>query len=351
MAKHDQFFSRSLEHLDLAKQFIKIHLPVHFKHLIDIENISRLDRTNTDRSLSKHHRDIIYLVPLKTGGSLIVAIEHQSSEDKTITIRYLRYTVDNLEAWTNEGREQWPILVNLLLYHGKSSPYPYPCDSTGLYKDPLLGNQELYLRFHVTDLGQVGDEEILTHGLIAPLEILLKHSKDGALELAVRDYQNVFKVCINTLGNDYLLSMLEYVNSIEDIEVGKKLHKFLKEVLENKNDIIMTYGQFLGQEFKEEGIAIGVLKGVKQGIEIGRGEGIEIGRGEGIEIGRGEGIEIGKGEGILTKAIAVAKNMLLKFNLDIDTVQRTPGEAWLSKRVKFPSGQGIANQPELSVAA
>jgi putative transposase len=29
----------------------------------------------------------------------------------------------------------------------------------------------------------------------------------------------------------------------------------------------------------------------------------------------------------------------------------TPGEAWLSKRVKFPSGQGVANQPVLSVAA
>lgn len=29
----------------------------------------------------------------------------------------------------------------------------------------------------------------------------------------------------------------------------------------------------------------------------------------------------------------------------------TPGEAWLSKRVKFPSGKGLAIQPELSVAA
>ena len=47
----------------------------------------------------------------------------------------------------------------------------------------------------------------------------------------------------------------------------------------------------------------------------------------------------------------VAKNMLLSLHLDINIVQRTPGEAWLSKRVKFPSGQGIANQPELSVAA
>ena len=327
MAKHDQFFSRSLENIDLAKQFLQIHMSTHLKHLVDIEKISRVDRTNTSRNLSKRQRDIIYHVPLKTGGSLIVAIEHQSSEDKTLPIRYIRYTADNLEVWTNEGREQWPILVNLLLYHGKPSPYPYPCDSTGLYRDSLLGNKELYLRFHVIDLTQFSDDEILTHRLWAPMEILFKHSRDGILELAVGDYRNVFRVCVATLGDDYLVSMFEYVDSIEDVEVGKRLHKFLQEVFENKNDIVMTYGELLGQKFKQEG---------KQ---------------EGLEIGILKGVELGMEKGILTKAIAVAKNMLLKFKLDIDTVQRTPGEAWLSKRVKFPSGQGIANQPELSVAA
>ena len=29
----------------------------------------------------------------------------------------------------------------------------------------------------------------------------------------------------------------------------------------------------------------------------------------------------------------------------------TPGQAWLSKRVKFPCGKGLAIQPKLSVAA
>ena len=81
----------------------------------------------------------------------------------------------------------------------------------------------------------------------------------------------------------------------------------------------MTYGQFIKQEGKQEGILIGVGQGIEKGKIEGRGE--------------------------------VAKNMLLKLGLDMATVQSTPGEAWLSKRVKFPSGQGVANQPGLSVAA
>jgi predicted transposase/invertase (TIGR01784 family) len=312
MAKHNEFFFRSLEHVELAKKFIEIHLPPYLKKLVDIENISRVDRTNTDKNLSKRHRDIIYHVPLKNkaDGSLIVAIEHQSTKDNMLPIRFLRYTADNLEAWTNRGKKKWPTLVNLLLYHGKGSPYPDPCDTNEFYENPLLGNKELYLCFHTINLMQISDEEILTHSLCAPMEVLLKHSKDGILELPTLAYQNVFQICIEILGDDYLFSLLKYVDSIKNIEVGKKLHKFIEEVFENKKDSIMTYGQFLKQEGKQEGIVIGVEKG----IEIGKKAGVE----KGIEIG----VEKGKKEGKKESIGEIAKKMLLNLNLDMDTVQR-----------------------------
>ena len=296
MAKHDPFFFRSLEYPELAKQFLAVHLPTHLKDLIDVENITRVDRTNTSRNFSKHHWDIIYRVPFKNeaDGSLLVGIEHQSDKDKMIPIRFLGYTADNLEALTNKGEKKWPIVVNILLYHGKESPYPYAYETNELYQNSLLGNKELYLRFHVIDLTQFFDEEILTHRLCAPMEILFKHSRDGVLELEPICYQNVFRVCVATLGDDYLVSMLEYVDSIENLEVGKRLHKFLEEIFKNKNDTLMTYRQVLKQEGNQEGFTVGLLTGVKTGREEGKQE----------------------------KAIEVAKNMLLKFNLDIDTVHK-----------------------------
>jgi hypothetical protein len=146
-----------------------------------------------------------------------------------------------------------------------------------------MGNKELYLRFYMSHLRQFSDEEILTHRLCAPMEILFKHSRDSVLELPIYSYQNVFEICVNTLGDDYLFSMLKYIDSIKNIEVGKRLHKFVEEVFKNKNDIIITYGELLGQKFKQEGIE--------------------------------KGIGIGMEKGILIKAIAVAKNMLLKLKI------------------------------------
>ena len=53
-----------------------------------------------------------------------------------------------------------------------------------------------------------------------------------------------------------------------------------------------------------------INQGMQQGIQLGEEKGIE------------KGMEKGMEKGIFTKAIAVAKNMLLKLKLDIDTVQK-----------------------------
>ena len=76
-----------------------------------------------------------------------------------------------------------PLLIQLLLYHGESAPYPYQNTLEAYYKHPAWGSQELALRFHLIDLTQISDAELLKHGHCAPMELLLKHGRDGNFEL------------------------------------------------------------------------------------------------------------------------------------------------------------------------
>jgi predicted transposase/invertase (TIGR01784 family) len=124
------------------------------------------------------------------------------------------------------------------------------------------------------------------------MEILFKHSRDGAPSLAAKDYQDVFLACIAKLGDDYLHSMLSYIDAIENEKVGEKLNKFVEEVYRNKQDIIMTYGQVRTQEARQEGIEIGLLKGLTEGIQ--------------------------------TRNIAIARNMLKK-GFDLTSIQELTG--------------------------
>jgi predicted transposase YdaD len=300
-AKHDQFFSRSLEYPAIAQAFIYQHSLIYLREKVDWGQLVRVDRTNTDDTLKQRRRDIIYKAPfLNEEGTVFFAIEHQSENDPTIPIRFLRYTADNLENHLNEGNKKWPLLVNILLYHGTRAPYPLSCESTDYYENPLFGKQELWFRFHVIDLTQLSDEEILTYGLCAPLEILLKHSRDGAFELKVEAYRKVFHACTDQVGDKYIYAMLSYAYSLEDLKVGEKIHKFVKEVYKLKPEIIMTYGELLTKEARLEA------------------------RLEGIEEGMEKGIEKGMEKGMKKEKLVIAKNMLRK-GCEISFMQEVTG--------------------------
>jgi predicted transposase YdaD len=293
-SKHDSFFSASLEHPAIAKAFLQIQLPSHLKDEMVWEGLTRIDRTNTDFDLKKLQRDIIYIAPLKQGGTIILGLEHQSTEDLSMVLRHLRYYLNTLEAYLKGKKEdtKWPLLVSLLVSNGLKTPYPYPSDTTGCYEHGAWGNMELYFRFHLLALLQTSDKILLNYGCCAPVLLLLKYSRGGEFELQPSDYKKVFLDCIREVGERYISSMLEYADSL-NFKIGEKLHKFVEEIFQDKTDIVMTYGQVLKKEAKIEGRQ----EGMQEGIQKGRQEGIQ----EGIQKGY---LEITKS--MLNKGLAIS---------------------------------------------
>jgi recombination-promoting nuclease RpnB len=259
--------SRSLEHPAIARAFFRQHTLAYLKEEVDWEGLSRIDRNDTDPTLKKLQRDIIYKAPLKQGGNIILGVEHQSKADPLMPIRYLRYSANVFEVYIKEGHTKWPLLVTFLVYNGLKSPYPYPLETTDFYEHGIWGNKELYLRLLLIDLLQISDQEILSHGLCAPVELLLKHSRDGKFEMHISAYRKIFHDCIREVGEDYIYSMLAYTDSLKDFKIGEKLHKFIEEIFQDKSDIVMTYGQLLKREAKLEGKIEGILEGKIEGSQ------------------------------------------------------------------------------------
>ena len=254
-SNHDQFVSRSLEHVAIARDFFKQYVPSDLKGDIVRGNLSRIDRSSTDLVLKKLHRDMLYRTQLVGGRDLICAVEHQSTDDPMMQVRYMRYDANVLEAYIKNKCDQLPLIINLLLYHSPTTPSSYLKESVGYYKHHQNGKEHLYLFFYLINLMQMSDAEILTHGLCAPLEILLKHSFDGIFELPISSYQDIFHACIHEVGDDYIVSMLAYCDSIKNLAIGKNMHKFVESIFKNKQDkseTIMTYGQFLKKEGRQE---------------------------------------------------------------------------------------------------
>ena len=295
-SKHDPFFSRTLEHPAIAQAFFRQHLPDHLKVHVDFDSFIRVDRTNTDAKLKRRHRDIIYKAYIKTKDTLFACAEHQSGEDFMMPVRLLRYDADALETYLKE-HQKWPLVINLVFYHGEKSPYPYPSEADGYYEHPIWGSQELSIRFHVIDISQLSDGAIIGHGLCAPMELLLKHGREGNFELPTAAYQQVFQDCIAEVGEDYIIAMLTYGTGLSNKEVGKKIFNFIEKVLTDKKDLIMTYAQQLRQEGMQQGMQQGMQEGMQQGMQ----------------------------QGMQTRNLEIAKEMLLNLHLGMDIVQKATG--------------------------
>ena len=248
----DAFVSWNLEQIPIFKSLIKQHLPKYLLKLLDLNTLRRNDRVNTNSKVKKHHGDISYAVDFKTGGTLIIHLEHQSVPDILMPFRFLQYAADSILAYFRKYQKT-PWIIQFLLYHGKQSPYPYQTTLQDYYSFyPECGKKEVTLRFHLIDLTRLSDKEILKHGHCALLELLLKHGRDGQFELPAAAYRSVFQKSIAAVGEEYLSIILTYVASLE-AAVGEKIYKFLEEVLTDKQNSIMTYGEKLRKEGKKEG--------------------------------------------------------------------------------------------------
>lgn len=265
--KHDPFFTKSMQCPAIANSFLQQHIPLELKDHIIWETLHRIDRNDTDSKLTRLQRDSMYQASTRKGGNIILNTEHQSKADFLMPIRFLRYNANVLEAYLEEGHAKWPLLINLLLYNGSKAPYPYPNEATDYYEEGNWGIAEMFLRFYLIVLTQISDQVLLTHGVCAPLEILLKHSRGGKLELNTSEYAEVFHDCVREVGDEYITSMLAYIDSLKSYEIGDKMHKFVEVVFQDKQEIIMTYGQKLKQEAKQEGIREGLIQGIKEGMQ------------------------------------------------------------------------------------
>ena len=266
----DGLWSVSMEKFEIFKDFFRHHLLEHIREQVNFDAFKYNDRAKTNPKLRKHYKDITYQAPMKDGGTLLVNVEHQSQPDIMMPIRFLQYGIDSIAPYFRKHKEM-PLLIQLLLYHGETSPYPYHNTLQDYYKHPAWGSQELTLRFYLIDLTQISDAELLKHGHCAPMELLLKHGRDGNFELPVDAYRAVFQGCVAAVGDDYIIAMLNYAATLSKAKVGEKIFKFIEEVLTNKTDVIMTYGEQLELRGEKRGMQQGIQQGMQtRNLEIAR---------------------------------------------------------------------------------
>lgn len=105
-------------------------------------------------------------------GYIYCVIEHQSSAEKNMAFRLMRYATAAMQRHLDKGYDRVPLVVPLLFYHGEASPYPYSLNWLDEFDDPQLARQLYTEAFPLVDITIVPDDEIMQHRRIALLELI-----------------------------------------------------------------------------------------------------------------------------------------------------------------------------------
>ena len=286
---HDAVFKTFMFTPETARDFLEIHLPEPLRKLCNLQTL-RLEPTSfIEKSLRAYYSDVLWSVETSDGeGYIYCVIEHQSSAEKNMAFRLMRYATAAMQRHLDKGYDRVPLVVPLLFYHGETSPYPYSLNWLDEFDDPQLARQLYTEAFPLVDITIVPDDEIMQHRRIALLELIQKHIRDRDL---IGMVDRITTLLVRGFTNDsQLQTLFNYLLQCGDTS---RFTRFIQEIAERsplQKERLMTIAERLRQE----------------GHQIGWQEG----KIEGWQEGKLEGLQKGKVEGMHEQAIKIALRML-----------------------------------------
>ena len=114
---------------------------------------------------------------------IYTVVEHQSTATWDMPIRVLQYQLAIIASYLRQypKKRKIPIVIPLLVYNGKKSPYPYSLDITELFYDQELAKKIFAKPAYLVDITKMSDQEIQKHNIIGLLEFSQKHVRDQKL--------------------------------------------------------------------------------------------------------------------------------------------------------------------------
>lgn len=300
---HDAAFKAFLTNPDTARDFIALHLPAELRSVCDLSTLRLESGSFVEESLRAYYSDVLWSLKTTAGdGYIHVLIEHQSSPDKHMAFRLLRYAVAAMQRHLDAGHKKLPLVIPVLFYTGRRSPYPYSTRWLDEFDDPALAGQLYAGPFPLVDVTVIPDDDIMTHRSMAALTLLQKHIHQRDLAGLLDRLATV--LLTGHLTGQQLISLINYLVQAGETDDAEAFVRQLAQRVPQHGDTLMTIAQQLEQ------------KGIEKGLERGRQEGIQLGEQRGIEKGKREG----EREAALKIACAMLDN-----GLDRSTVMKMTG--------------------------
>ncbi|CAM3617186.1 hypothetical protein SB6411_03202 [Klebsiella spallanzanii] len=213
---------------------------------------------------------IIGIIFLATDKSFYVLCGDESdaiAHNKHMAFRLIRYAVVAMQRHLEAGHKKLPLVIPVLFYTGKRSPYPYSTRWLDEFDDPCLAGTLYSSAFPLVDVTVIPDDDIAGHRSMAALTLLQKHIHQRDLAELVDRLAPI--LLAGYLSSSQVISLVHYIVQAGETADAEAFVRELALRVPQHGDALMTIAQQLEQ------------KGIEKGIQLGKQRGIEKGRSEG----------------------------------------------------------------------
>lgn len=288
---HDDFFYKVMSRKEQAMTFFQRYLPKEVLDRICLERLELAESKHLSDEGVNLYNDVLYRCAFtqEQQGYLFAMCEHQSTPKAQMPLRLLKYNVATIEKHLKQNGGTFPIIVNIVLYHGHR-PWKYSTQFADYYADPALGRKFLNMApFTLVNVSSLSPEDTRRDSALGfCFEALRCTSCQDPYEAFASALQDdVFKNYFNKVPKELrTLTLIYLVHCIDRSKHSMEdLAKLVSYNSQDKTEIMTSIAQAIRQE--------GIQQGMQQGIQ--------------------------------TRNLEIARNMLFELHLDVETVSKATG--------------------------
>ncbi|EPH3385084.1 Rpn family recombination-promoting nuclease/putative transposase [Klebsiella oxytoca] len=261
---HDAIFRQMLTQKEVARDFLQLYLPAQFLSICDLSTLQLASGSFIEEDLHSSYSDILYSLQTRHGAGYIYAlIEHQSSSDKLMAFRLMRYTLAAMQRHLDAGHDTLPLVVPILFYHGAVSLWPHTLNWHHLFNHPELASALYGGDFPLMDLTVMPDNQLILHQRMAMLELLQKHIRQ--CDLAELQPMLIALLAQGYLTETQINTLISYMLQAGITEKPGPLIRELAKQSPRHRELSMTIAKWLEEKGRKKGRREGRLEGRQEG--------------------------------------------------------------------------------------
>ena len=269
---HDRLFKRTFSQPQHVMGELRAVLPPELVRQLDVSTLRLVGGSFVDEALSERHSDLLYEIRLAGRPVLVYLLfEHQSTVDKWMGFRLLRYMVRIWMQWLDDhpAADRLPVIIPIVLYHGTSgwtAPMSFTdlCDLGGSKRLECVVSYVPQFTYLVDDLSMQSNQDLMdrTMSAMGTLAVLLlknaKHRPDILMQLA--EWADAFRQVLSAPdGLRAIEAFVRYILEVSDHVTPEAMVRVLGSAVDSSaKEAVMNAAQRL------------IEQGIEQGIDKGR---------------------------------------------------------------------------------